>query len=200
MNSDSFRGKQPKTAEQIRAALRSSQLGTPAQASGVGLEDGDRMILTVLRDPRNAKRLQASLRQAGVPSEVRTAKGMTEVVVDVGDRHRAAPVLDQHRQRGPDHVPRDANRRHDWLILSSAVFLTLAITLMAGARTADAVAASLSMMVVGALLGHLIDRLRMQRRTTGRVVLGLTEFLLICALAPLVAFVLAAVAKVASSF
>jgi hypothetical protein len=193
-------GKQPKDARTIRAALESihrEQEGPEQQGPlSEGASPDHRIVIASFHNPRVARSLQQQLSRSGIHSRRQRRARMTQVSVDFEDHQRATQIFDEHRETCPDSRPAGIRRDFDYMIFGLAIGLALGFVYLFGNfRNSMALAAPVVFALTGALAGHLIDRVRGQWRRTGRIRIGLWDFLILAMLPGLVAFIVTIMPK-----
>ena len=179
-----FQPTPPKSESQIRSSLDSIHktaevdVQTGPLSQGVGSDYP--ITIGSFFDPELARDFQQELSQAGIFSKLIVARPETRVVVDDEDRHRANELFQQHRQQHPNHRPRGFVRRFDFLIFGIVIALTVSFILVAENWDHPlALTIPLTFCVIGASLGHVLDQVRFRRRQTGRIRIGIRDFLVL---------------------
>jgi hypothetical protein len=187
-------GKPPKTAERIRATLetvrRAEGPGTSSGPLQGGLRAEDRLEIAAFFDADVARRFQQRLLEGGIMSSIVARRKETRVSVDYADRQRAGDLLEVHRRECPDVRPSGHRRDYDFALFGGALGATLGLIGLYGEVDAWQDALTLGgFTLLGALVGNLIDWLRIMYRRSGRLQFGVREFLIVVVL-PALAVVL----------
>ncbi len=186
-------GKPPKDEGSIRKALRSIQSNADLEGTSGPLADGldalDQIVTASFYDKDVARQYQRRLNEIGIPSSTAMNGRKTQVLVDFEDRERAAAAYLEHQVVCPDQRPQGIRKDFDLLIFGLAIGLSLGtILIVQSFGNAKALMSPLVFGVIGAILGHLFDRVRDQFRRTGKLRLGVWEFLLLATLPALFIF------------
>ena len=187
-----FEHKPPKSADQIRSSLESIHKTAEVEQEPGPLRDGfgsDFQITSgSFLDPMVARDFQEKLSQSGIYSKLVSGQRETRIMVDDEDRHRANEIFQSHRRRNPNRRPKGVSNRFDFLVFGIAVSLTLSFILVADELDHYlALTIPLTFGVIGASLGHVMDRLRMRYRQTGRLEIGVWEYLVLATIPAMVA-------------
>lgn len=179
-------GKPVKSTSTIRAALealRPEESDKKIRERGP-LFDGYRsdypITVATFHDPEMAKRFQKRLSEKNVYSKLVSGFAATNIIVDAEDSTKAAEIFKATRSEFPNHKPKRLSRRFDYLIFGILMGATLSLTLVVNVmhhRLAATV--PIAFCIIGALLGHLIDRFRSQRAIHGKIQMGILEFLIL---------------------
>ncbi len=182
----SFKGKPPKSVDRIRSSLESIHKTAEVNnesgplIGGFGPEHPFKVGSFYSREV--ARDFQQKLNQSGVFSKLVVGRQATIVTVDHEDRQRAAALFQQHRRQHPNLRPKGNARRFDFLIFGVVITMTLSFILLADEWDHPlALTIPLTFCAIGASLGHVFDRVRMGYWQTGRLRIGIWEFMVLAA-------------------
>lgn len=171
----------PKSAEEIRAALQGGIASSPA-AKATELDDGERLSAASFRTQASATALQQQLTRSGIPCDVKRDGHSRRYVVriDVGDREKAGPLVDAFRARHGDPAPKSPNH-HDLLILSTMIGCVLGLTISFELGFPGMLPVTFAVTGAGALLGFVAD-IVVSRAHEDRLRFGIVELFLLMAI------------------
>ena len=182
-----YEGKQPKSADDIRASLQAIHKSADADVetgplSG-GLSRDYPLAVATFYDRAIARSFQQLLSQSGIFSKFVSQPNGASVFVDNDDHDRAVALLRKHRGQFPNRIPKRESQRFDLLIFGCAIGLTMGGIVMSGVdKIQNAIAIPITFTIVGAAAGHLLDCIRMRHIRTGRYRLGIWELMIIVSL------------------
>ncbi|MFK7766180.1 MAG: hypothetical protein AB8B55_02975 [Mariniblastus sp.] len=185
--SENHQGKLPKSKESIRASLNAISKDAGVVRESGPMKDGfaaDYQITAGTFHARdNARRYQNLLTKKGLFSKLHSSRHGCVVMVDAEDSQMAAELYAIHKKEHPDFVPLANSRRFDYLIFGSIISLTIGFAIL-GEDFGNPVAHLLfaTFLAIGASMGHLFDRLKGVFRSTGKLRIGVWEFLIIATL------------------
>jgi hypothetical protein len=182
-------GKPPKSASAIRAALDAVRHGNgPPPAAGPqtgGMQPDDRLTIASFYDREVALRFLERLVAAGVMSAtLRRGFRQDQVLVDCGDRQRAAEALAEHLARTPDRMISRYRRSIDFLLLGAVLGGTLgsigiASETMSGKtlQSPRGLLTAVGFTLYGALLGLFFGNIDDHSRRAGRLQFSVRDIL-----------------------
>jgi hypothetical protein len=187
-----FEHNPPKNESQIRSSLESihqtAKINPRSGPLSQGVGTDFPITIGSFHDRELACDFQQELNQAGIFSKLVSARLETRVLVDDEDRHLANELFQKHRRNHPNRRPRGFSRRYDFLIFGLGIALTVSFILVA--RKWDhplALTIPLTFGAVGASLGHVADQIRLRYRQTGRLRVGIRDFLVLATIPGMIA-------------
>jgi hypothetical protein len=187
---DPPRGKPPKSAGQIRNKLDSlHQHRGKAPAAGpqsAGMQADDQLVIASFYNREVARGYMERLAAAGIlTAKLRTGFRQDQVLVDCGDRHRAAELLEIHLAGTPDRMTARYRRSVDFLLLGAALGATLGSIGIASESmrghtlaTGRGLLTTFGLMVYGGLLGLFLGNVDDKSRGAGRFQFSLRDLFL----------------------
>lgn len=186
-------GKPPKSVDEIRSKLGTIQSETSESPQGPaagGVAADTRIVIESFHNHEIAREFRDKLSRAGVGSWTERRARKLCILIDYEDRRIATPILDMHHRERPDQIPRSLRREFDFLIFCGAIGATIGGLFVFNVATEPIVlSAPIAFGLVGAILGHLVDRVGQQLRETGRFRFGMREFLIVSTLPALGVFI-----------
>ncbi len=173
----------PKSPENIRASLESihdsAKMKSHEGPFANGLSDDYPITIATFFETRIASSLQRFLSQSGMFSKVVPTQYGAAVVVDKEDRELAWQLYRENQEQFPNHIPKKESKRYDCLIFGTAIGMSIGLIIVIDIYSKpQAAAIPITFAALGAVTGHLLDRLRMSRTRTGRARMGIWELLL----------------------
>jgi len=187
-----YERKPPKSAGQIRSSLESihktAEVKTESGPLNAGFGADYQITIGSFLDRDVALDFQQKLSQEGIFSKLDSARQESRVAVDDEDRHRANELFQLHRRLHPNLRPKGNSRRFDFLIFGIGIALTVSFILVVEQWDHPlALTIPLTFGAIGASLGHVIDRVRMRYQRTGRLGVGVWEFLVLATIPAIIA-------------
>ena len=189
-NADEPRGKRPKKADAIRDkldALHSNRGETPAAGpQAAGMQADDQLVIASFYSREVARGYLERLAAAGVLS-AKLKKGFRQdqVLVDCGDRRRAAELLAVHLAATPDRMTARYRRSVDFLLLGAVLGATLGSIGIASETvssrtlpTARGLLTTLGFTLYGGLIGVFLGNIDDKSRGAGRFQFSLRDIFL----------------------
>ncbi len=199
MNGDAEQqGKPPKSADSIRAALEAVRQSTcPAPQAGphqAGLASDAPLVIASFYDPEVARGFVDLLVAAGILSAtLRRGFRQDQVLVDSGDRRKAAELLAAYLVGKPYRMVTRFRRSIDFMLLGAAMGgVSGAIGIASRSVTSStllnfrAAVAVVGFTIYGGIIGFLLGQFDDRSRRTGRLQFSIREMLLIVTLFALI--------------
>ena len=204
MDHQEHRGKPPKTASTIRAALEAMQGSEGAPKVGHtkgplidGYDASHPIKIASFHRSDMARKFQKRLSDHSIYSDLVTRSKQTAVFVDAEDSHAAAKIFESTRAEFPNVKPTHLSSRYDFLIFGGLFGLTLGLILIFNvAHHPAAFGVAVTFFVIGALLGHLWDRFNGYLALYGKIRIGLVELMILAAVPALFIMVCQLVPKI----
>lgn len=193
-------GKQPKSEADIRSSLESiagrAKRSDESNRSAIdqkpgplidGLPANYHIVAGTFRDHDIATSFQELLGKNNIFSERAKSRQGIQIVVDAEDRHRAAELFQEHHQQFPDRRPKYISLRYDYTVFGIIMGLALSLIFfdpkeLTRFSNTMFVIVPITFATFLGLIGHVFDRLRVQRRRTGKLSIGIWEFLILAML------------------
>jgi len=183
-------GKPPKSAGEIRDKLDSlHQHRGEAPAAGpqlAGMQADDQLVIASFYNREVARGYMERLAAAGIfTAKLRTGFRQDKVLVDCGDRQRAAELLEIHLAGTPDRMTARYRRSVDFLLLGAVLGATIGSIGIASESmkghtlaTGRGLLTTFGFMVYGGMLGLFLGNVDDKSRAAGRFQFSLRDLFL----------------------
>ena len=158
----------PRSDEVIRDKLAGIASAPDSESQGSLVDrEGYQILLATFHNLSICRQFQAEMQREGTPSNRVANNGKYEVWVDEEDRAKASKHLAIFRESNPDVPSSDRRRRFDTTIFLAAIFggLAFAFALSGRRRGYGFLLTSLRFVILGAVIGQVIDRSRQQEKS-----------------------------------